>query len=125
MSLTDKFLNGTAFALVQMLIPSEIDTCSECRVFFVYVLAAVCGGAALAGMISVCSLAPFKVGERWRDRRRRQAAQVSQQVAAQAVATAPGYSSVSAGAVAAVAEAESETQEEEPTERSPLLGSKR
>ena len=46
------------------MIPSKIDTCDVCKLYFRDVLAYACGGAAVFGMLFTISLFPFNVGER-------------------------------------------------------------
>ena len=67
MSLSDKVSNGVAVILVQMFIPTNMDTCIRCRMYFRDILFYVCGGAALAGLACVLSLASATVGRRRRD----------------------------------------------------------
>ena len=69
MSLTDKVSNGAAVLIIQALVPSNVDTCGECRLYYRTVLFYMCGGAALAGAIFMLTLARTRVGERRRDQR--------------------------------------------------------
>ena len=64
MSLTDKVSNGLAVVVIQHMIPSKIDTCVVCKLYFRDVLFYACGGAAVFGMLTTISLIPFTVGER-------------------------------------------------------------
>ena len=69
MSLTDKLSNGAAVLIIQALVPNNVDTCGECRLYYRTVLFYMCGGAALAGAIFMLTLARTRVGERRRDQR--------------------------------------------------------
>ena len=69
MSLTDKLSNGAAVLIIQALVPNNVDTCGECRLYYRTVLFYMCGGAALAGTIFMLTLARTRVGERRRDQR--------------------------------------------------------
>jgi len=69
MSLTDKVSNGAAVLIIQALVPSDVDTCGECRLYYRTVLFYMCGGAALAGAIFMLTLTRTRVGERRRDQR--------------------------------------------------------
>ena len=64
MSLTDKVSNGLAVVVIQHMIPSKIDTCVVCKLYFRDVLFYACGGAAVFGMLTTITLIPFTVGER-------------------------------------------------------------
>ena len=69
MSLSDKVSNGVAVILIQKFIPSTIDTCTDCQLYYRDILFFVCGGAAILGALCMASLIPYVIGERWRDRR--------------------------------------------------------
>ena len=95
MSLTDKVSNGVAVVVIQHLIPTDLDTCIECRLYFRDVLFYVCGGSALFGAVFMLGLTPFRIGSRWRDRQSVQAETEAETTAA--------------------------TEAEEPDERTPLI----
>jgi len=67
MSLTDKVSNGAAVLIIQALVPSNVDTCGDCRLYYRTVLFYMCGGTALGGAIFMLTLARTRVGERRRD----------------------------------------------------------
>ena len=69
MSLTDKVSNGAAVLIIQALVPNNVDTCGECRLYYRTVLFYTCGGAALTGALFMLTLARTRVGERRRDQR--------------------------------------------------------
>lgn len=64
MSLTDKVSNGLAVMLIQHFIPTNTDTCILCRLYFRDIIFYACGGAAVVGVLSVCSLIPVAIGSR-------------------------------------------------------------
>ena len=64
MSLTDKVSNGLAVVLIQHLIPSSIDTCVVCQLYFRDVIFFACGGAGIIGVLAAISLFPVTVGVR-------------------------------------------------------------
>ena len=64
MSLTDKVSNGLAVVLIQHLIPSSIDTCIVCQLYFRDVIFYACGGAGIVGILGAISLFPVTVGVR-------------------------------------------------------------
>ncbi len=106
MSLSDKFSNGLAFVLIQNYIPTDIDTCIECRLYFRTVLFAVCGGAALMAAACAATMLPFRLGERWVERRARRAAAAYEEIP---------------GGVQDDREIARTEDEEEDTERTPLV----
>ena len=64
MSLTDKVSNGLAVVLIQHFIPSEIDTCFLCQLYFRDVILYACGGTAIFGIFGIISLGKTAVGMR-------------------------------------------------------------
>jgi len=64
MSLTDKVSNGLAVVLIQHMIPSSIDTCVVCQLYFRDVIFFACGGAGILGVLGAISLFPVTVGVR-------------------------------------------------------------
>ncbi len=103
MSLTDKISNGAAVLAIQALVPSEIDTCSDCKLYYRNVLFVACGLAALVGAAFMLSLAGSRVGERRRDRR------------------ANMYDDLDAGRTAPASSGPASATETQPDERTPLL----
>ena len=68
MSITYKLAEGLVVLAVQSLVPSfpeECNNCDGCSPFYSQVLFFVCGGAALLGILSMLSLVPFTVGQRF------------------------------------------------------------
>ena len=63
--------NGLAVMLIQKFIPTDVDTCMTCRLYFRDVLAWVGAASALLGVLSMLSLARSRLGQRRRDRGRR------------------------------------------------------
>lgn len=66
MSFTDKVSNGLAVMVIQHFIPC-LKCCILCKWYFRDVLFFATGGAALCGLIFLCSLVPYKIGSRRRD----------------------------------------------------------
>ena len=64
MSLTDKVSNGLAVVLIQHFIPTKIDTCVLCKLYFRDVILYACGGAAILGILGIVSLSKTTVGRR-------------------------------------------------------------
>ena len=68
MSFTDKLSNGLAVMVIQHYIPC-LSCCEACKWYFRDVLFYGVGGSVLMGLVFIALLIPFKVGNRWRDRK--------------------------------------------------------
>ncbi len=55
-----EFVSLFLFGSIQKFIPTDIDTCIECRLYFRLVLFAVCGGAAVAAAFFAATMLPFR-----------------------------------------------------------------
>ncbi|RWS26271.1 major facilitator superfamily domain-containing protein 12-like protein [Leptotrombidium deliense] len=62
MSFLDKLSNGVAVMLIQLHHPCERHTCASCNDYYRKILAFVCGGATLLGILALLLLLPNKVG---------------------------------------------------------------
>ena len=50
--------------LIEQFVPTNIDDCSDCRLYYNNVLAWVCGSFSFAGLISILSLCTTVIGKR-------------------------------------------------------------
>ncbi|CAL4065747.1 unnamed protein product, partial [Meganyctiphanes norvegica] len=66
MSFTDKISNGLAVMLVQSYTPCS-NCCSSCGHYYRNVLAYVCSGFTIMGLLATLTLLPMKVGQRHRN----------------------------------------------------------
>ena len=50
--------------LIEQFVPTNIDDCSDCRLYYNNILAWVCSGFSLAGLVAVVSLSNTVIGKR-------------------------------------------------------------